>query len=104
MARPKQSIKRTEIIRTRFTSAERRLIKSFANNYGITISSFVRAKTLDHKLTPRLTPEEATMLRALIGMANNINAIAKKLHMGDVIDNLIAEAMDGLNEQIKKLK
>ncbi len=104
MARPKQTIVRGEVIRVRFTSTERRILKSYAERYGITVSSFIRAKALDHTLNARLNPEEIIFLRALIGMANNINTITRKVHIGDHYQMELSEVLSEINTQIKKLR
>ncbi len=104
MARPKQTITRTEIIRARFTPAESRILRSYAQRYAKTVSSFIRAKALDHKFVPRLTQEEIIFLRSLIGMANNLNTIARKTHLGDPYEVELTEALTEINTQIKKLK
>ncbi len=103
MARPKKLIKRVEVVRVRVTSAEARLLRSFADKHGITVSSFIREKILDHKLKPRLTTEETAFLRGLIGMANNLNTITRKVHMGDATGMLLSEALLEIGDQIKKL-
>jgi uncharacterized protein (DUF1778 family) len=101
MARPK----RTKIFRVRLTFAEHSLIKRKAKDAGRTASRFVREAALGVVIKPkRFTEEEKQLYRTLVGLANNMNQIAKKYNQGErlfielqktlacthqVIDNLI---------------
>lgn len=104
MARPRKTIVKSEVVKVRFTSAEKRLLQSFSDKVGITISEFIRSKSLNHKLTTRLNQEEVVYLRVLIGMATNLNQIAKKVNMGEATQLLISEILIAINNQIQKLK
>lgn len=100
MARPQKTIKRTEIVKVRFTIMEKTLIIAHAKRSNITPSEFIRSKSLNHTVAPRLNEEEVLWLRKLIGMANNLNTIALKANLGDVVRPL----MDEVNSTIEKLR
>ena len=104
MARPRKTIVRSEVVKVRYTSTEKRLLRSFSDSVGITVSEYIRSKSLDYKLTTRLTQEEVAYLRVLIGMATNLNQIAKKVNMGEATNMLVSEILITINNQIRKFK
>lgn len=104
MARPRKTIVKSEIIKVRYTATEKRLLKSFADRTGRCISAYIRDQSLDYKILTRLTEEEVTILRGLIGMATNLNQIAKEIHMGQGTHMMFSEILVSINKQIKKMK
>ena len=104
MGRPRKRILKSEIVKVRYTSAEKILLQSFSTRSGNSISEYVRNKSLDHKMISRLTEEEVHLLRGLIGMATNLNQIAKRVNMGDATNAMIAEILLVINSQINKIK
>jgi hypothetical protein len=104
MARPRKTILKSEVVKVRYTSTEKRLLRSFSDSAGITVSEYIRSKSLDHKLKNRLTQEEVVYLRVLIGMATNLNQIAKKVNMGEATNMLVSEILITINNQIQKFK
>lgn len=104
MARPRKTILKSEVVKVRYTSTEKRLLRSFSDRAGITVSEYIRSKSLDHKLKARLTQEEVVYLRALIGMNSNLNQISKKVNMGEATNMLVSEILIAINNIIQKFK
>ena len=54
----------------------------------------------------RLTPEERVIIKALVGMANNINQIAKACHRENVLQAMFyfQSTIKEFDEILKKLK
>ena len=98
MARTKKLIKRIYIVKLRLTMLEKQVIMTRAKQAGTTLSEFIRKKSLDHRVLPRLNEEEVQWLRKLIGMANNLIAI--KANLGDDVKPLL----DEINHYIRNLK
>ena len=53
-------------------------LKSKASAAGMKIPEFAREATINGKIRPRLTPEDAEHIRQLSGMANNLNQLARQ--------------------------
>jgi hypothetical protein len=104
MARPKKEVVRTEVIRVRFTTAERRILKSLADRTGTNIAEFIRDRTMNYRILPRLTDLERDYLLKLIGMATNINTIAHKAHLGEATHSMVSNLLIEVNQQIEKLQ
>ncbi len=75
-----------------------------AERHGISRAEFARLKSLNHRLRPRMTNEEADHYRKLTGMANNLNQLAHAANMGKVMSKNIQETLDRLNAIMDKLR
>jgi len=104
MARPTKPIKRKEKLTLYYTLTEYKLVEKLADRHGITKAEFARMKSLNHKLKPRLTDQEADHYRKLTGMANNLNQLAKAANRGEVFTSKILEALNVINSLIDKLR
>ena len=104
MARPKKAVKRQHPVKVSYTLTEYKLVQKYAMRHGISAAEFVRLKSLNHRLRPRLTSEEADYYRKLIGMANNLNQLARAANRGEVFTLKILETLEGINFTIDKLR
>lgn len=83
MARPhkEEPAKRTIMLRLRLTAAEKKTLQTASENVGLSISDFVRTKTIaSQPLHRRATPERAALIKGLAGlgkMGSNLNQIAR---------------------------
>ncbi|MEQ9404336.1 MAG: plasmid mobilization relaxosome protein MobC [Cyclobacteriaceae bacterium] len=80
------------------------MIKKYADKTGVSVAEFVRLKSLDHQVRSRLTEDEADLYRKLVGMANNLNQLAKAANSGQTLTNYIIKTLDGVNQTITKLQ
>jgi hypothetical protein len=64
----------------RFTKTEYFILEQKAETAGINVSTYLRQLAIKTTITPRLSTEEITIVRQLIGMAANINQVAKICH------------------------
>jgi DNA-binding MarR family transcriptional regulator len=103
MGRPKKAILKSAIVRVRFTHAEKRVLMVNADKAGISLSDLIRSKMLDIKIVARLTMDEITILRNLIGAATNLNEIAKRVHLGISNNEQIMDCLNQINRVINKL-
>ncbi len=104
MGRPRKQILKSEVVRVRFTSMEKRVLKGFAEKAGISISELIRNKVIGIKLIQKLTADEVKMLRVLINMSTNLNEIAKKVNQGRVDTEALNDAFNNINNIIKSFK
>ena len=75
--RPTKKLKRELRITARFSKLEHYILQQKAGKAGINVSEFLRQAAITVKVTARLTEEERHIIRQLIGMANNLNQMAK---------------------------
>ena len=75
--RPTKALKRELRITARFSKLEHYILQQKAGKAGINVSEFLRQAAITVKVTARLTEEERNIIRQLIGMANNLNQMAK---------------------------
>ena len=75
--RPTKNLKRELRITARFSKLEHYILQQKAGKAGINVSEFLRQAAIAAKITGRLTEEERHIIRQLIGMANNLNQMAK---------------------------
>lgn len=83
--RPKKAITRSVSLVVRLTPTERLAIASRARNAGMRISDWFRQSAKTSVIKPRLSKEEASHLRSLSGMANNLNQLTKLAHTGGLV-------------------
>src|SRR4051812_44540029 len=75
--RPAKNIKKEINASVRFSRSEYFIVKEKASNCGVSFSNYIRQASIYLKITPRLTDEERHLRRQLVGMANNMNQMAK---------------------------
>ena len=78
--RPAKTIKKEVRACVRFSRPEYFIIREKAAKAGVNASDYIRQLAIYATISPRLTDEERQFVRQLIGMANNINQIAKCCH------------------------
>ena len=90
----------------RFTRPEYFIVKEKAAQSGLKPSEYMRDIAIYTVVHPRLTEEQREGLRMLIGVANNVNQIAKCCHQEGMIRAMIL--FEGyravVDEAINKLK
>ena len=104
MSRPAKNIKRQEKLTIYYTKAEMKVIRKYAFHHAVPRAVYVRSKSLDHTLKPRLTDEEIHLFRQLAGMANNLNQLAHAANAGVVFTNAILNTLEAINFTVNKLR
>lgn len=103
--RPPKAIKREVRACIRFTRSEYFIIREKAVGAGIKASALIRQAAIQARISSRLTDEERHFVRQLIGMANNLNQLAKSCHQEGVPRTMLY--FEGyrkhLDELLKKL-
>jgi hypothetical protein len=104
--RPVKIIKRQTRKTIRFTGNEFFIVKENAGKAGLKPSEYIRQTSIYAAVKARLTQEERATIKALIGMANNINQIAKACHRENVLQAMFyfQHTIKQLDEILKKLK
>lgn len=96
--------KRTKIFRVRLSFVEHSIIKRKAKDSGRTASRFVREASLGVRIKPRyFTEEEKQLYKTLVGLANNMNQIARSYNNGDRMFHELNKTLDSTQIIINKL-
>lgn len=97
-------VKRTKIFRVRLSFTENALIKRKAKDAGRTQSRFVREAALGVEIKPKqFTEEEKALYKILVGLANNMNQIAKRYNVGDRMYLELDKALVDIRTLIQRL-
>lgn len=104
--RPAKNVKKEINASVRFNRSEYFIVKEKAATCGVSVSNYIRQASIYLKITPRLTDEERHFRRQLIGMANNMNQVAKACHQEGLFEAMIhfENYRQQLIEVLKKLK
>lgn len=104
MARPKQHIVKEKTITVHCSNIEYLLIKNASSNAKLSMSNFLRKAGLDIKIESKLTDEEVMIFRNVIGMANNINQIAKHVNTDGTLRVEMIQVLKVLTQLINKMQ
>lgn len=104
--RPLQAVKKEVKASVRYTRSEYFLIREKASRSGLKVSEYIRQITLSGQVISRLTEEERVVARQLVGMASNLNQLAKACHQQGLLQAMVYFEFyrDSLDEVLKKLK
>jgi hypothetical protein len=78
--RPFMPVKRNITVGIRFSKVELGILRQKAATAGIKTGSYIRQIALAGKVQQKITEGEMHIIRQLVGMANNLNQLAKKAH------------------------
>ena len=87
--RPKKAVKRAAGTGVRFTQAEYFIVKQKAKKAGYKITQYIRVMSVEGQVVARLNPTEKEMIPQLIGLANNLNQIAKKANQAGILTAML---------------
>ena len=87
--RPAKAVRREKQFSIRFTAVEYYTVKEKARESGFSLTIFFRQIALNGHVKTRLTLDEKHMLKQLIGMASNINQLAKAAHQQGLVAALL---------------
>ena len=99
MGRPAKLIKRKKRVTVNYTLAEYLFVQGYAEDRGITIAEYVRARSLDERPSVKRTPEEVAAYMELVTLTNNLNQASDNLG-----HERIDATLDQLDELINQLK
>ena len=104
--RPAKLIKKEIRACIRFSKSEYFIIKEKAAKAGANASEYIRQVCINGHVKNRLREEERQFVRQLIGMANNLNQIAKCCHEEGLLRGMsyFENYRNHLDEILKKLK
>jgi len=106
VGRPVKTSKKEIRACVRYTKLEYFIIKEKAGKANLKVSEYIRQLSIHAKVNARLSAEEQSWIRQLIGMANNLNQLAKACHQQGIAQALIAfesyrTELDQLFKQLK---
>ena len=103
--RPKKLVHR-KVTSLRLSKVEYYIIKNKAQNASLSITTYIRQMAINGKITAKLDEEERQFVRQLIGIANNINQLAKKGHQEGFLTAVLMfeKYKNSIDELLEKLK
>ncbi|HEV7379292.1 MAG TPA: plasmid mobilization relaxosome protein MobC [Dyadobacter sp.] len=103
--RPPKKVKRDSQLMVRLTETERFLIAAKAREAGVNPSAWFRLAAKKAKVVARLKPEDASFLRMLTGMANNLNQLTHLAHRDGFlsIQKKCRELLSEIDDVLRKL-
>lgn len=104
--RPVKAVKKEIRASVRFTRPEYFIVKEKARKAGMPTSTYLRQLAMHAQVTSKLSNEERQIVRQLIGMANNLNQLAKICHQEGALRAMLyfENYRTHLDEILKKLK
>ncbi len=104
--RPVQIVKKVHRLAVRLSAAEYFIVREKAGQAGMKPSAYLRESVLYAQVKPRITREELSVIRQLIGMANNLNQIARVCNREGIASGMryfgdLAKQMDGLLNRLR---
>lgn len=104
--RPAKIIKRNIRTTIRFSGNEYFIIKENAAKAGLKPAEYIRQTAIYAIIKSRLSQEERLAVKALIGMANNINQIAKACHQQGLLQAMVyfESYRNQVDDVLEKLK
>ena len=93
-------------LRFRVSNSEYYIIKNKAKQAGVTISEFVRSRSLDYDLTYKLTEEEIRIYKQLNSFSDNFRRISNLFKLGDItqVKEVSVETAELIRKHLEKLK
>jgi Bacterial mobilisation protein (MobC) len=104
--RPVKAVKREVRACIRLTRPEYFIIREKAAKAGMKAPAYLRQIAIGTRIDTRLSDEERLFVRQLIGMANNLNQIAKCCHAEGALKAMVyfETYRSQVDEILKKLK
>lgn len=104
--RPAKIVKKEVRACVRYSKTEYFIIREKAAKAGLNASEYIRQLTINGQVKTRLTEEERQFARQLIGMANNLNQLAKACHQEGLLQAMVyfESYRNHLDEILGKLK
>lgn len=104
--RPKKGIRREAATGVRFTWTEYLIVKQKAESAGYKLTQYIRAMALQGHVIARQNGPKKELIPQLIGIASNINQMAKKAHQEGLLNALLffEKYKAELDEIINQLK
>lgn len=92
--------KKSVIKSIRFTQDEIEQLEKFANGYGISISEYIRSRSLNHYIRSRI---EIDLISQIKKIGNNINQIARYANVKKTLDYNILKELKQINNKLDEL-
>ena len=106
VGRPRQEDVRNKTTGLRLNQIEHFIIRQNAQKAGLPFSEYIREMAVKGMVRSSINDEERTILRQLIGMANNINQLAKLAHTQGLLTAMLQfeQYRNSIDTVIEKLR
>lgn len=92
-------------MKVRYTRSELAIVSNNSKMAGYTKARWIRERSLKSVIKPKkfIYQEHKQLLKDISGVANNINQLTKKAHIGYLNQQLISENLIKISQLIDKL-
>ncbi|WP_420580205.1 plasmid mobilization protein [Reichenbachiella sp.] len=97
MARPEKLIKKQKRVTVRYTLAEYLFVQQYAEERGLSISEYIRSRSLDERPSLKKTPEQIAAYMELVALSNKLNQAGEMFEI-DCIDGILNRLDDVINQ------
>jgi Bacterial mobilisation protein (MobC) len=106
MGRPAKAVKKEVRACVRFSRHEYFIIREKAREAGVKTSEYIRQTAIKAKIITRINAEELHFVRQLVGMANNLNQVAKVCNREEMFEAMqyFESYRNQVDEVLKKLR
>jgi hypothetical protein len=80
------------------------LVKNAASRCKISMSEFLLSAGLARKIEPKLNKDEVQIFRELVGMANNLNQVARRINNGETLRLQMLHDLEQISQLLKKFE
>jgi hypothetical protein len=104
--RPKKEVKKDIVIGTRFSKLEQYVVKQKSERAGLKPAEYIRQMAIRGQVKSRMSEEERQIVRQLVGMANNLNQLARQANLQGLMTVVLhfEEYRNRIDELLKVLR
>lgn len=96
--------KKTQGILVRFTPVDMIYLRSCADECGLRVAEYIYRAAMNQQTTILLTRDEMTAIADIRNIGNNLNQIARAMHLGKAVEQDIREIIDFITGILRKLR
>ena len=96
--------KKSHSVKVMFSPVDLIYLKSCASECGLRLAEYVYRAAMNQETTTLLTTEERTAVNELRNIGNNLNQIAKAMHLGAQIEQDAREIITFITGILRKIR
>lgn len=82
-------MKKEKRVTIRFSRIEFFVVREKASTAGMSVAEYIRQVSINGQVMARLDTEDKKIIRQLVGMANNLNQLAKACHQEGIVQAMV---------------
>ena len=96
--------KKSQSVKVMFSPVDMIYLKSCADECGLSRAEYVYRAAMNQETTVLLTPDERTAVNELRNIGNNLNQIAKAIHLGAQVEQDAREIITFITGILRKVR